>query len=314
MKTIRFILVTILLLCSINLLPQEQPSNKGNATVEANEDSIIIRKGKNNLHIKIYEEQESNGELENKEIYDGVFLETINTDKNTFLDILPFIPKKNRKHYYHPHTSGINIGFSVLTDNFAKFNISPKSHLDMSKSGDIGISVLTFHHAFKRNPHWGINLGMSWGYRFFSFDGDYALVKENGEVKFKDGKSQQNESEGQSYTPYYSDSWMRHFYFRIPIQIEWQQRFSTMNTKLIFFNIGPEFELRHGIKSFTHILDGKKKTIGKGLYVLPVGVNLLFQTGFDHFGFYVRYSMTDMFQKNKGLDLYPYSFGISFFW
>ena len=112
-------------------------------------------------------------------------------------------------------------------------------------------------------------------------------------------------------TPYYSDSRLRHFFFRIPVQLEWQQRW---NKSLVFFNFGPEFEIRHGVKSFSHVNGGKKQTVGKGMYVRPIGANLLLQAGYGNLGVYLRYSMNTLFQGGKGPEMMPYSFGIAWYW
>ena len=67
--------------------------------------------------------------------------------------------------------------------------------------------------------------------------------------------------------------------------MEWQQR---VGRNKVFFNAGPEFEIRHSVKSFSHINGGKKKTVGKGMYVQPVGINLLAQAGYGNIGIYLR--------------------------
>lgn len=59
--------------------------------------------------------------------------------------------------------------------------------LDLSKSWEFGFNILSVYHNFKKNPHWGINLGVSWGYRSFNIDGNYALLKENGTSIFTAG-------------------------------------------------------------------------------------------------------------------------------
>ena len=54
--------------------------------------------------------------------------------------------------------------------------------------------------------------------------------------------------------------------------------------------------------------------MGKDMYVNPVGVNLLAQAGYGDFGLYLRYSTTSLFQKDKGPEMSPYSFGIAWYW
>ena len=49
------------------------------------------------------------------------------------------------------------------------------------------------------------------------------------------------------------------------------------------------------------------------MYVHPVGVNLLVQAGYGSVGLYLRYSLTPFFQRDKGPEAVPYSFGLAFF-
>lgn len=81
-----------------------------------------------------------------------------------------------------------------------------------------------------------------------------------------------------------------------------------------FINAGPEFEIRHGIKSYSHIDGGKRQTLGKGMYLQPIGVNMLVQAGYGDIGVYMRYSANRMFQKDKGPKMSPYSFGLAWYW
>ena len=188
-----------------------------------------------------------------------------------------------------------------MTNDFLAFGTSKEANLDLSKSWEFGFNLLSVYHNFKRNPHWGVNLGVSWGYRSFNIDGNYALLKEDGESFFTAGDE----------TTTYSGSRLRHYFFRIPVLLEWQQR---VGHSKVFFNAGPEFEIRHGVKFFSHINGGKKRTMGKGMYVQPVGINLLAQAGYGNIGVYLRYSTYGLFQKNKGPEVTPYSFGVAWYW
>ncbi len=294
-----------LLLATMSLHAQQIEKNDRSATVRTQGDSIIIHKGSGDMRIRIYEEQTDGEEPKEVEIYEGVWLEEVDADKRTFLDALPLIPKKKRRNEYEPHVSGIYLGFSRMADNFMGFGASSKAHLDLSQSWEFGFNLLCTYHNFKKNPHWGFNAGVSWGYRSFSIDGNYALLKQDGASIYQPGGSDDSDA------AYYSHSRLRHFFFRIPVQLEWQQRW---NRHLAFFNFGPEFEIRHNVKSFSHVDGGKKQTVGKGMYVRPVGVNLLVQAGYGNIGFYLRYSMNSMFQKDKGPDVMPYSFGLAWYW
>lgn len=274
------------------------------AQISTQGDSIIIRRGSGDLRIRIYEKQEKTGnpdEQKEVELFEGVYLEKTDADKRTFLDALPFIPKKKLHNRYDPHCSGVFIGYSRMADDFLSFGSSNPMELNLSKSWEFGFNILADYYEFKKNPHWGINMGVSWGYRSFSFDGNRALLKEEGNSHFVTGDEETT----------YSKSRLRHFFFRIPVLLEWQQK---VRYSKVFVNAGPEFEIRHGVKSFSHINGGKKQTMGKGMYVRPVGVNLLAQAGYGNIGVYLRYSINDLFQKDKGPEVSPYSFGIAWYW
>lgn len=301
MKTKNVIFASLLsMAASYATAQQTVPSQRATITTEG--DSIIIRKGSGNMRIRVYEEQPTDGESKEVEIYEGVYLERVESDKRTFLDALPFIPQKKKDNAYEPHNSGIFIGYSRMSNDFLSFDNSAKADLNLSRSWEFGFNVISLYHNFKKNPHWGLNFGVNWGYRSFSFDGNRALLKADGQSYFAEGDEENS----------YSSSRLRHFFFRIPITLEWQQRLGRSNK--LFFNIGPEFEIRHGVKSFTHINGGKKQRMGKDMYVNPVGVNLLAQAGYGDFGLYLRYSTTSLFQKDKGPEMSPYSFGIAWYW
>ena len=305
MKARTILAGTLLTLLSLPALAQ-QPETSRRATIDARGDSVVIRKGEGDLRIRIYEEQstEAGEEPEEVEIYEGIYLERDDDEQtNAFLDALPFIPKKKKHNAYEPHNSGVYIGFARMTDHFMGFGDSKHFPQDLSRSWEFGFNFLSTYHNFKKNPHWGVNIGASWGYRSFNIDGDVALVKKNGQAVFSAGDEETS----------YSRSRLRHFFFRIPITVEWQQRLSNRG-RLVFFNLGPEIELRHGVKSFTHINGGKKTRVGKGMYVNPVGVSLLAQAGYGNLGFYLRYNTYSFFQKGKGPDVAPLSFGIAWYW
>lgn len=312
MKTKTILTAGCLILATVCTQAQQTTEPKRErAVVETQGDSIIILRGKGDMRIRLYEQQTEDDEQKEVEIFEGVYLEKVDADKRTFLDALPFIPKKKKHNDYEAHVSGLQLGFSRLADNFMGFGSSPKAHLDLSESWEFSFSCLSASINFNKNLHWGIDIGLMWGYRSFSIDGDYALLKQNGATVFQSGQTMQPEGSDDT-TPYYSDSRLRHFFFRIPVLVEWQQR--CWNKRLVFFNFGPEFEIRHGVKSFSHVNGGKKQTVGKGMYVRPIGANLLLQAGYGSLGVYLRYSMNTLFQGDKGPDMTPYSFGIAWYW
>ena len=152
--------------------------------------------------------------------------------------------------------------------------------------------------------NWGITIGLGWGYRSMRLDGNYAFREIDGVTEIYSGEEAEEPTE-------YSKSRLRYFYFRIPLSIEWQTRLNGKGP--LFFAVGPEAEIRHGFRSKAKV-NGSKKTIDKGLNGRPLGINLLAQAGYADLGVYMRYSTYGLFEKNKGPELYPFSFGVCWYW
>lgn len=310
MKTRNILTAACLTLATLCAQAQQAGNVDKRATVESRGDSIIIKKGSGDLRIRLYEQQTDEDSIGKEvEIYEGVYLERADEDESTFLDALPFIPQKKKNNTYKPHTGGLfYVGFSRLSDDFMNFTACDGAHLDISESWEFGFNLFNAYHKFKRNPHWGINIGLGWGYRSYKIDGNFALLKADGASYFQRG---QTASDSETDATTYSGSRLRHFFFRVPVVAEWQYRLKKGG--YFFVNCGPEFEIRHGVKSFSHIDGGKKETVGKGMYVRPVGVNLLAQAGLGCIGLWMRYSVNSLFQSDKGPDLTPCSFGVSLY-
>lgn len=310
MKTRIILTAACLTLATLCAQAQQAGNVDKRATVESRGVSIIIKKGSGDLRIRLYEQQTDEDSIGKEvEIYEGVYLERADEDESTFLDALPFIPQKKKNNTYKPHTGGLfYVGFSRLSNDFMNFTASDGAHLDISESWEFGFNLFNAYHKFKRNPHWGINIGLGWGYRSYKIDGNFALLKADGASYFQRG---QTASDSETDATTYSGSRLRHFFFRVPVVAEWQYRLKKGG--YFFVNCGPEFEIRHGVKSFSHIDGGKKETVGKGMYVRPVGVNLLAQAGIGCIGLWMRYSVNSLFQSDKGPDLTPCSFGVSLY-
>lgn len=268
-------------------------------TVDANGDSIVIRRGSGNVKIKIYEEIPNGENTQDEQIYEGVYLTRIDADRPGLLNALPFIPK--RKNTFDPHAGGLYIGFSSLSNDFFSFGTTGRASLNASKSWEIGATLFTSHFSLSRDHHWGLTYGLGWGYTSFRLDGNQAFLKTEGATGIFAGNDE----------TVYDKSRLRYFHFRIPISIEWQTRIH--KRRPIFFAIGPEVEIRHGIKSMAKV-NGHKETLDKGMYVHPVGINLLAQAGYGNLGFYLRYSTYGLFEKGKGPDVQPLSFGACWYW
>ena len=97
MKTKTILTAGCLLLSTVCTQAQQTTEPKRErAVVETQGDSIIILRGKGDMRIRLYEQQIEDDEQKEVEIFEGVYLEKVDADSRTFLDALPFIPKKRK--------------------------------------------------------------------------------------------------------------------------------------------------------------------------------------------------------------------------
>lgn len=299
----KHLLLLLLMIAPMSGIAQSE-STPQDTTLYLNGRKIVIREKDDKIKVKLFESTSNGDTIKNTQIFEGVYLNGQSTERRTVLDALPFSKRTNKSNRFDPHAGGFYIGYTQLTNNFFSFNPSNRASLDMSHSWEIGANLFTGSHAFAPTYNWGITIGLGWGYRSMRLDGNYAFREIDGVTQIVSGEAADEPTE-------YSKSRLRYFYFRIPLSIEWQTRLNGKGP--LFFAVGPEAEIRYGIRSKGKI-NGSKETFDKGLNGRPVGINLLAQAGYADIGVYMRYSTYGLFEKNKGPELYPFSFGLCWYW
>ena len=216
---------------------------------------------------------------------------------------MPFVKRKNY-YRFEPHIAGIYMGYTRLSDGI-NFNTPNGLDVNANKSWEIGFNLFQGSLTLSRDRQWGITTGLGWGYRSFRLGGNYAFRQTDGITNIVPGIPDEE---------VYSKSRLRYFYFRIPVTLEWQKKFSHSNGHgPLFFSAGLEAEIRHGVKSKAKV-NGHKENLSNNLNVHPIGINLLAQAGYGDIGVYLRYSTYSLFEHKKGPELYPYSFGLCWYW
>ena len=294
----KILLIGVMILCFSNLKAQDFRET----IVESKGDTIYILKGTNDVKIKIYEDIPGvEGNCDEK-LYEGVFLTRIGEDRSTLLDALPFAPrKKQKRHSFERHVTGVYGGFATLSNNFMSYKETNKANMNLSKSWEIGFNLLSSDIRLAKNNQWGLTFGLGWGYRSYRLDGDDAFKKHDGVTIIAPGTED----------IHYTKSRLRHFYFRIPVCLEFQTRIN--GSGRLFAAVGPEVELRHGVKSMAHV-NGDGKTLGNAMHVRPFTVNFLAQVGYGDIGLYMRCDTQSLFANNRGPQFMPCSFGVMWYW
>ncbi len=296
----------LLLLCIIapmGLMAQNENLAQ-DTTLYLNGRKIVIKEQNDQIKVKLYESISEGDTIANTKIFEGVYLNGRSMESRTVLDALPFAKHNKKKYRFEPHAGGLYMGYTQLSNGFASFSPSNRINLNTAHSWEIGGNLFTGYHAFAPTYNWGVTIGLGWGYRSIRLEDNHAFRK-------IDGITQIYPAEAAEEPVTYSKSRLRYFYFRIPLSIEWQTKIN--NGGPLFFAVGPEAEIRHGVKSKGKA-NGVKKTFDKGVNARPLGFNVLAQVGYADLGVYMRYSTYGFFEKDKGPELYPFSFGICWYW
>lgn len=290
------IIAILLILAPIVGMAQE--SNPQDTTLYVGNRKYVIKETEDNIRVKIYEKSVKGDTIENDQIFEGVYKDGRSTERRIALTV-PFMKKEKKyKGHFDKHVAGFYIGYSQFGDDMG---LSRTDDIDLvsSKSWEWGLNL--FEGSLRLSRQWGITSGLGFGYRSFRVDGNYGFEERDGITDIypsPDGVD-------------YRRSRLRYYHLRLPISVEWQKKFGYKGP--LFFSLGAEVETRFWVRSKT-IIDDDKQTLSKDLNVRPLGINILAQGGYGDWGFYCRCATASLFEKNKGPELYPFSFGVQWYW
>lgn len=154
-----------------------------------------------------------------------------------------------------------------------------------------------------KDGHFGMAtaLGFSNSYNFFNHD--YVMAMQDGDatmMTLSDYTEGQHTSTGKSFLRYWS--------LRIPLSMQLQ--FNVCRSPLTF-SAGAELEWRFWVRSFARY-DGAKHKISDDLDYNAIGLNALFQVGYNGIIVFTRMGLTEMFNSHNLKDIYQLSVGIGF--
>lgn len=290
--------IILLLLILAPIVAMAQDINVKDTTLFVGSRKITIKEREGKIKVKLYEESSDGDTIENDQIFEGVYMDGQSTERRMVLSI-PFTKKKYNGRF-EPHYAGLYFGYGNLGDGLS-LNNADGIDLVASKSWEIGLNLFQGALTLTPDHHWGLVSGLGYSYNSFRIDGNKAFQQENGTTILASAPTDVT----------YSQSRLRYNSFRIPLLLEWQNRFNNRNP--LFLSLGGEAEIRCWVKSKVKY-DGHERTLDKNLNVHPVGINLLAQAGYDNWGIYLRYSTFSIFEKDKGPELHPVTFGLVWHW
>lgn len=292
MKRILFLLSLML---SMTAMAQE--SIPQDTTVYINGRKININEQNGKIKVKMFNTNALKDSVEDVQVFEGVYLDGRSIERSTIIST-PFSKTRKNAYHFEPHYPVFYFGFNKSASNAFRYSSSlPQIN---SKSWEWGINLCNSGVPITSDGHWGITSALGFARIVYKLDDNYGIEKIDGITVYKPASGDIE----------YDKSWLRYWTFRLPISLEWQTRFGSGKA---FVSTGIEAEWRTGIVSKAKY-NGKKHTLSDELNTNPLGLNLLIQAGYRNFGFYSRFGLTPLFEKEKGPKLYPSSIGFGFSW
>ena len=275
-------------------------NDESKKVIDSGNKRIVITdiKDKQRVDVEVFELQDGNELGPYEKIFEGHYREGKSSEQRKYLmsiDIPAPIKKrkfKNQYKYSHPHHDySFGIGFAGFAD---KGDIDD---MPFRTGSSPEISLMVYQNALPPiSNHLGLvtGLGIRWvryhlkGNHYFEESNDYThLVTAPEDWKFKKSK-------------------LGITTLNIPLLLEWRNR-------TMFVSAGPVCSFKTASSSrifYTDERGGKQKEkVDSGMTLRPVTMDILVQVGIRDFGVYSRYSPVSIFEKNKGPELYPLTFG-----
>jgi len=233
---------------------------------------------------------------------------------------------KNRKRF-NGHWAGVEIGIGgyVTPDfNMNFYPAYPYVNLNTARSLTVNLNPFEINANLCKN-HFGFTTGIGFQINNYYFTDNYVMLKDSSALV----AYQVQDANGNPVSIKVNK--MVTSYLNIPLLFEYQtnpfRRVSSFHVALGVIagvRIGTYTKQIYHDKDVTYYLvdDNGKKVASyevdhyvvqqRGAYHLaPFKLDAAFRIGWSHLNLYATYSLTEMFQKNQGPELYPFTVGIT---
>ena len=295
-------------LCLCNQMIANTLSDDSTKMFESGNKRIVVTEntGKQRVEVEVFERQGDGALQPYEKIFEGHYRDGRSSEQRKYLMSIkapsPITKKKfkSKSNYYSSphHEASFSLGFAGFAD---KGDYSDIPFLYTS-SPEINFTLHRELLSFSSNKKWGLvtGVGIRWvryhlkGNHYFEEKDDYTHI-----MKALDDRR-------------FSKSKLGITTLNIPLLLEWKTR-----NNGFYLAAGAEFSLKTASSSRIFYNDriGKKRKekVDEGMTLRPITYDLLVQGGLQDVGLFMRYSPITIFEKNKGPELYPLTFGLIVF-
>jgi hypothetical protein len=258
-------------------------------------------------------------------ISDSTSMSDFSCFKNDFnMDEFPFCKHKSK---YNGHWAGIELGVSGYATPQFDMNFSrayPFMNMNTARSLTVNINPFELNVNLCHN-HFGFTTGLGLQISNYYFTNDYVMLKDSAElVAYKVQDSQGNlvsmkvnKMVVSTVTlpllfEYQTNHYRRLNSFHITLGVIAGLRIGSY-TKQVYNDKDESYFLVDANGDKIATFDVEHYTVrDRGAYHLnPFRLDAAFRIGWSHLNIFSTYSVTKMFQKNQGPELYPFTVGIT---
>jgi hypothetical protein len=274
---------------------------------EAGNRRILLKENepKQRVDVQVYEKNGYSDSTFYEKIFEGHYRDGNSVERRKYMASIN-IPMPGRKfkesgrcRRFDPHWSGLGLGFASFTGDGDSDNIP----FNNSRSFELNFNLMEKAIPISHHYRWAIvtGLGIRWtryhlkGNRHFEEFDDYTRLVEVEDVRYKRSK-------------------LGITSLSFPLLLEWQNPKGNL-----FFSAGVVGSVRtwssSKIEYYNEQGQKRSKKVDKGMTLRPINIDILSQVGqvgTRRWGAFVRYTPISLFERNKGPELYPLSFGL--FW
>ncbi|NVO19087.1 MAG: DUF2807 domain-containing protein [Bacteroidetes bacterium] len=211
--------------------------------------------------------------------------------------------KHNKKQKFNGHWKGLELGVNgFLTPNNDFDYASEYSLLDQKYQKSINVNLNFFEQDINLiKNHLGLVTGLGLSWNNYRFDNDVRLTK--GSDKLYLSRDTNNYS--------FEKSKLVNTYLTLPLMLEFQTNpYSKLNSMHVSAGVVGGWRIGTHAKYVYNDGSRQKDKDHSDFYMNPFKLDAIAKIGWGVINVYATYSLTPMFQKNKGPELYPFSVGI----
>ncbi len=233
--------------------------------------------------------------------------------------------KKYRRNKFNGHWAGVDLGVNGYVTPDFNMKFKPEDRyidLRMEKSIFVGINFFEQNISLSRNQKWGLITGLGWEAHNYRFKDNVMITNDSITLKgfYSSGISMRKSKLVVNYLTipllfeFQTNRYIKKNSFHITVGVIGGVRLWS-HTKRYFEETNKAYELLDpvtGDKVLDAISPGNKKVKNwDGYHLNPFKADVTFRIGWGWINLFGNYSVTTLFRKDRGPELYPFSAGIT---